>query len=212
MTDVHLDAAALRDLAEETQSSRRFCAVLWGFVFAFGGVATAFSDPMGVTLSILAAFVATLLTLGMGKPTINERLDRPHLYRAVTGTFLAVALFGVVLGVLPHANDTTKTLAMYFGLVALLAYRALVATGPRAALVAVTLAMITLAPVALVSFVTFGCRYDAPRPTWTAAASVYTLEAVLLLLPALAIAALLAFRPRHDFMPDALLLRKRRAE
>jgi hypothetical protein len=211
-TEADLDAEALRDFAEETRSSRGFCAALWGFVLAFGGVATMFSDTMGVTLSVLAAFIATLLTLGMGKPTINERLDRPRLYRAVTGAFLAIALFGVVLAAVPGANDTTKVLAVYFGLVALLAYRAVVSSGPRAAVVAVTLAMITLAPIGFVSLLTCGCRRDYQPPPWTEAASLYTLEVMLLMLPVLAIAALLAFRPRHDFVPDAIALRKRRPE
>jgi hypothetical protein len=210
--EIEIDADALRDFAEETRRSRRFCAVLWGFVLAFAGVAAMFTDGMEVALSVLGAFITLLLSLSMGKPSMNERLDRPRLYRLVTGAFLAVALFGVALAAVPAANDITKILAVYFGLVALFAYRAVVARGPRAALGAATIAMVAIIPFGFVLLVGSGCRREYHEPPWTVAATGYVLVIMLLLLPVLAIAALVSFRPRHDFMPDAIALPKRRPE
>lgn len=199
----------LYDLANEIRSSRRFCAVLWGFVLAFAIAAMVYEDPMALTLTAICGFVTLLLTLGMGKAAIDERLARPRQYRLVTGAFLALAVFGGVLGMLPDASDDARVLAVYFGIVALYAYRGLVARGPRPALGAVSIAAIASLPFMFLIAVTGGCGRGPAVVPWTQVASRVTLEILMLMVPVLAAVTLIAFSPRHDFVPEARALAKR---
>ena len=99
---------------------------------------------------------------------------------------------------------SSEVIGVFFGLTSILAYRCIVTRGPRAALVTVVLAMWAWLPPAVVAFT--GCRYRYVTP-WTETASAHALWIVLLLLPLLAIAALVSFGPRRDHVPDARVLR-----
>ena len=202
---VDIDADALCNYAEETRSARRFCSVLWGFVFASPSRGL-FSDGMGLTLSIIGAFITTLLTLSMGKPTINERLERPRLYRFATGLPRRCRAFGIAIAAMPAATESSQILAVYFGLVAVPAIAPLVSRGAAAVFALRSLAMVLAAPVRDPRARDLRCRTSA---AWTEAASAYTLGSLLLALPVLAIVALVSFGPRHDFVPDARAIRRR---
>lgn len=191
---------------DEILHRRRFCAALWLCVFGAAAAGAVIGDGRASLAAFGLAVLASLLTVVMAKPGHDERLMVPVGYRVATGAVLGAALAGAALALLPGACEASKVTGVFFGLAAVLAYRAVVARGPRAAVVAVIVAMWSWIPFAFVAFC--GCRggyRGAAR--WSEIASSVTLHAFLLLLPIAAAAALLAFAPRRDELPDARVLR-----
>jgi len=207
---MNLDAdVGLIDDSEQIRGARRFCAVLWAFVLAFALAATVFQDPRGLALCFIAAVVTSFLTVGMCKLTRDERLARPAMYRVTSAVLLGAALCGIAIAFVPRGSDTSRVTAVFFGIAAFLAYRCVVTRGPAAALWTVVLAMWTWIPFVFVTLV--GCGRYRRVPHWTEIASLQSMRVVLLLLPVLAIAALVSFTPRRDHMPDARVITRQAA-
>ena len=192
---------------DDVLGTRRVCGWLWMFVLLAAVAATVVGNGRAQFLAFGLAVMMTIGTAVMGKLTRDERLVHPVAYRIAAGALLAVALAGVVLALVPHASEVSRLAGVFFGLVSLLAYRAVVARGPRTAMFTVVIVMWAWLPVGFLALV--GCKWPhyVRVPPWTQVATWLTLRASLLLLPVLAGAALLAFAPRRDSMPDAHVVR-----
>jgi hypothetical protein len=121
------------------------------------GAAVAFTWLVGLLLLLLT--VATCSLAG------RHRLIRPQSYRVVAGGLLATSFGGAALGGLPHSSGDSKVLAVYFGVMAALAYAALRARGPGRALLASLIGLIGWLPFAFVTLV--GCKFPTRlAPHW----------------------------------------------
>src|SRR6185312_10080612 len=139
-----------------------------------------------VPLAIVGAWFGALLVLaGSGSSVLarsDERLERPRIYRAAAGLAFAVPLAGALLATVPHHDDLATLFAPYFVIVALLQYRALVSQGPRAAPLAMCVALLLWLPFCFPLMLGCKCyRYDPPPPNWTHPAVGLLLLATLLL-------------------------------
>jgi hypothetical protein len=104
----------------------------------------------------------------------------------------------------PHHADWSTLLAPYFVLVAWLAYRALVARGPRPAMLAMTVSMTAWLPFMI--FLGMGCKcmhYTPPPPHWTETMSWLALLATQLMNALTVAASLVAFVRRTEDVPEA---------
>ncbi len=186
---------------------RRFCAWVWIALGALG-VQSRFGDaPELIIYAWFGALAMTLITVASCRLADEQRLVRPRLYRAASIALLAVALEGVAFGFVPDASELSHLMAVYFGLIAVLAYRAVVARGPGASLLATTLGLVCWLPIGMITMM--GCKCGAARfrvPHWTEAATWTGLQVTLLLLVLATAAALVAFAPRKDCVPDARLV------
>ena len=117
------------------------------------------------------------------------------------------ALAGGAIALVPRASEPSRILGVFFALTAFIAYRALVARGPRRAMLAVVTAMWLWIPFFAVTVIGCKCRYERAPHHWSELASTDVLRVLLLLLPVLAIAALLGFTPRRDELPDMRVVR-----
>src|SRR5262245_20510158 len=128
-------------------TGRHTCAALWALATALAVTGRISNDgPLVVLAWVLAALLTVITVLGADLSR-DERLVRPVGYRIATGALLAVALAGIVLGLVPGATETSKLIAFYFGLVAVFAHRAFVAARPGPAILTVTVAMYTWLPI-----------------------------------------------------------------
>jgi hypothetical protein len=188
---------------EDVTKPRRVCAVLWLGVLAtaLGG----FVSPMLYITAFLGAFMMMVMTVMTSRIRRDEQLRHPLAYRLAAGTLLVVTLVGVAIGLWPGARDTSQLLAVLFGIVALLAYRAFVARGPSHAMFVVAVTMFLWIPFAFLSLL--GCHRPGYVTPWSTTASLQVLQIMVLMLPVLAVAALLAFAPRKPGeLPHAVLV------
>jgi hypothetical protein len=197
-------------MTDDAASGRRLCAVLWGCLVAF---ALAGFHVRSGSLLILAWFGSVamiIISVVTARTRAEERLVQPRAYRAIAATLFAVMVAGVVVGLLPGAPEMSQLGAVYFGLIGVLAYRALVARRPGPALSTAFVAIVTWLPVAFVRAVGhhrlppgYGPRVIA----WQEHATGALVKASVLLLGVLVAAALVAFVPRRDELPDARVVR-----
>lgn len=193
---------------DRIRGNRQLCAALWGclFVLAFMGVVLEAGQPASIAL--VGSLIVSLLTLSLAKFEPEEALVYPRLYRAVAGAWLAVSLGGVVLGLLPSASEASRFFAVYFGAVSFVAYRAVVARGPRRAVSGVVISILLWFPLVLFLFSQNSAREHEPPPNWTENATFLVLQMFVLVLPVVAAAALVAFMPRQDQeLPRAAVVR-----
>jgi hypothetical protein len=181
---------------------RQLCAVLWLVLLAIGLLSYVYANLAPIVF--FGSFALMFVTVRLSRVTSREVCTMPVAYRGAIAILLATALLGVVLGLLPAARDTSKVLAILFGVVSLLSYRALVARGPSAAIAAVAIILVLWFPFAFLAL--FGCHPRGGTP-WTTIATMRCLVATMLLLPITASITLLSFTPRQSELPDARLLR-----
>src|SRR5881628_3035910 len=127
-------------------TARRVLAVAWIVLVAVA--AAGHVAGSGVALAG-AWFGALLLLAGSGstvKAQHDERLELPRLYRGVAAVGFAIPLGAALLTWVPHHSEWSTVLSLYFFIIAWLAYRALVARGPRAAPVALAVSLLTWLP------------------------------------------------------------------
>jgi hypothetical protein len=195
---------ALVSWADSVVARRRWCGALWASTLAMGiGAFLVRAGPLmllawcvGVALSLLTAFGVKLSS--------DEQSIQRGPYRLIAGALLVVSLAGCVLGLVPDASEISQFFAVFFATVACLAYRALRSRGPRAAVVAVFITLWSWLPFAVLPLM--GCRRPGAFirvPHWTETASYAAMPVSLFLVVALATAALFAFRPRTDAVPEA---------
>jgi len=192
-----------------TTQRRTVCAVFWAltFVLALGGLVT--HNPLAVMSAWAATVVLTIVTAILAKLGREELLVRPRLYRGVTAVALVAALGGCLLGVLPHASEWSRVFAVFFAVAAIVTYRAVIARGPRAAMLAIVIVSWTWLPFVMLMLTGCGCRHRdyVYVPAWTEIGSEVLLQITLLLVPILGAVTLLAFAPRSDELPEARLHR-----
>lgn len=184
--------------------SRRLGAAFWMVVFAAALGSVVLEAPRLGLFAFAAAVVVSLATVVMSKLSREERVVQPVTYRIVAGVTLVTALAGGTIALMPRASEPSQMLGVFFALTAFLAYRALVARGPRCAMLAVVTAMWLWIPFFAVTVIG---RYQRAPHHWSELASTDVLRVLLLLLPVLAIAALLGFTPRRDELPDMRVVR-----
>lgn len=187
----------------DVRPARWTCAVCWLVVLGLALMAF-FVEPGFAMIAFFGALVLMAVTVWAARVTREEVCTMPFAYRGVMATLFAVALGGVIIGVLPDTRDTSQLLAILFGVVALLAYRGLVSRGPRAAIVAVAIILVLWLPFGFLAL--FGSHHPHKVPPWTTVASLRCLAMILVLLPATAAVTLFSFRPRSDVLPAARLL------
>jgi hypothetical protein len=182
-------------------------AVLWACVLAASFAATLRGNSEGRGLAFLAAVALSLGTVLGARLSPDERLAHPIGYRVTALVVLAVAVAGIALAFVPGTSHASKVTAVFFGVVALLAYRCAITRGTRAPLVTTFLATWASVPAAFVAFGIFQCyRHLTWTERWTEHTSLRLMWLLLLLLPLLAIAALTSFHPRGP-LPDARVVR-----
>jgi hypothetical protein len=188
--------------------ARRACAFVWSILVALALISWVGAAPLGVFAVWVLALGAIFFTSRATRNAIDERLDRPLAYRTAAAVALAVPLAGALLVVVPGHSYITSLFAVYFVFIAVLAYRALVATGPRAALATLTAAQLLAVPfVFLGAIASMGCKLHHPPPPWT---DRWTLVACLVTQLFAMIAAGVApicFHPRDEHLPEARLTR-----
>jgi len=187
-----------------SMTARRVVAGMWLSLVA----ATLAGWELREPLVIVGAWFGALLVLaGSGssvKARREERLERPRLYQAVAAIAFVVPVAGALLATVPHHDDLATLFAPYFAIVALLQYRALVATGPRPAPLAMCVAILLWLPFCFPLLLGCKCyRYDPPPPGWTEAAVPLALFTTLVLDGILCAVALLSFAHRDDDLPEA---------
>lgn len=189
--------------------ARRACAFAWTLVVALAVFAWIGAVPLAVVAAWLFALPVIFCTSRATRGAHDERLDLPLAYRTAAGAALAVPLAGALLAVVPGHSDISSLFAVYFMAVAFFAYRAVVATGPRRALAAMTTAQLLGVPfLFLAALASMGCKCGPYRrePPWT---DRWTLVAFLVTQLVAAIAAgvaPIAFHPRDEDMPEARLV------
>jgi hypothetical protein len=185
---------------------RRSIAVAWAVTAGLIALTAITAHPQLILTTWLVVLVVLLLTARRNHAEREERLERPHAYRAIAGAVVGVALAGSVFSLLPSVADTTQLSLPFFAGTALLAYRALVARGPRPTLLLVSLASFGWIWGALVFAVgghKCGGRHHHHTQDWTdaAARSIFLVE--LVLIAVLVAITLVSFRRRTDALPDA---------
>jgi hypothetical protein len=201
-----LDIETVKD-PNRLRTVRVVFAVLWACVLAAAVVATVRGNSQGRGLAFLAEVALSLGTVLGAKLSPDERLAHRIGYRVAALVVLAVAVAGISLAFVPGTSHASKVAAVFFGVVALLAYRCAITRGTRAPLVTTFLVTWASVPVAFVAFGVFKCyRHLTWTERWTEHTSLKLMWLLLLLLPLLAIAALTSFRPRGP-LPDARVIR-----
>jgi hypothetical protein len=187
-------------------TARRWLAAAWVLVVATAAIAHVADLPRAL---VGAWFGALILAGGSGSTVKAERLERlelPRLYRGVAAIAFAIPLGAALLTWVPHHSEWSTVLSPYFVLVAWLAYRALVARGPRPAMLALTISMLAWLP--LMIFLGMGCRcghYVAPPVHWTETMSWLALLGTQLMNGLTVATSLVSFVRRTDEMPEARL-------
>lgn len=162
------------------------------------------SGLTGLPQLAIATWVITLgvlLVTGRMHHAMNEeQLVRSAAYRAAAGGVFGVASAGCVMGMLPASSERSQLLAIFFGVTALLAYRALVARGPKPTMLLVAITSFTWSPAALVLLVTCKCGHHLRD--WTEITSHALFVALLVAISGLVAITLVAFRRRTSDLPD----------
>jgi hypothetical protein len=190
---------------------RQVLAFLWATALMLGFGSLLAAQPHMILFSMLATGILMPFTISVGKPSRNERIVRSGVYRVAWIVTLVAALCGVAFGLVPGAIDTSKVMAVYFGVVAIVSYTALVARGPSAAMVATMISLVLWIPFVFITLMGCGCgsRDEAEYvPHWTGEASIAALTLVIFFVMVSLIATLVAFVPRDDQLPDARALRR----
>jgi hypothetical protein len=187
-------------------TARRWLAAVWIVLAATAAV----GHVADVPLAIVGAWFGALLMLGgtgsTAKAQADERLERPRTYRTVAAIGFAIPLGAALLTWVPHHADWTTILSPYFVLVAWLAYRAVVARGPRPAMLAMTVSLFAWLPFMVLMCIGCKCaRYDPPPPHWTETVSWLALLATQLMNGLTVAAALISFARRTEEVPEARL-------
>lgn len=180
---------------------RRAMSIAWAAVAVCVSISVLASLPLLGMTAWFGAIAAMIVTMNLQYALPEEQLVRPRSYRVIAGAVLAVSIAGTVMGTLPESSERSQLLAVFFGITTILAYRTLVARGPRPARLLVAVTGITWLPAAL--FLVVNCKCGANHSNWTEDASRGLFLALLSLLGALIAVALLAFRRRTDRLPDA---------
>jgi len=187
-------------------TARRVLAAMWLVLVATAAI----GDAIGEWRVLVFAWFAALALLGGSGSSIkaerDERLERPRLYSAIAAVGFAIPLAGALLTWVPHHSDLCTLLAPYFVLSAWLTYRALVARGPRPALLAMCTSLLVWPPFMV--FVAMGCKCGhehMPPPHWTEGAAWLALLATQLWNAVTVAASLVSFARRKEFAPEARL-------
>ena len=156
-------------------------------------------------VSLPVIFCSSRVTRG----ATDERLDLRLAYHVAAAAALAIPLVGALFAAVPGHSAVTTIFAGYFGLVALVGYRAVVARGPRRALAVVTITHLMAVPFLFVAAIaSMGCKCGRWRePPWTDRATLLACLLAMLFAMILAAVALIAFHPRDEGMPEARLAR-----
>src|SRR5687767_2471388 len=185
---------------------RQVCAVLWLLLAICALIGGAAEEGQMVLVAWVGAIVMLLVTVILVRPKTEERLARPLPYRVVSGLLLALALTGGVLALVPDASEASQAYGVFFALIAVVVYRAVIARGASTAMRTLALAMFLFLPFVVVANIGCKCgRYSEPEH-WSAGASSLVLQVFLFALPVLVACALLAFAPRTDELPEARVL------
>jgi len=192
-------------------AGRRLCAVLWGCLVAFAFAGFHVHSGSLLILAWFGSVAMIIISVATARTARDaERLVQPRAYRTVAGSLFAVMVAGVVIGLLPGAPEMSQLGALYFGLLGVLAYRALVAKRPGPALSTTFVAIVTWLPVAFVRAVghhKLPPGYPPRVIAWQEQATGALVTASILLLGVLVAVALVAFVPRSDELPDARVVR-----
>jgi len=162
------------------------------------------SIPQLAMATWFGTLVVLLVTGRLDKTMKEEQLVRSRAYHAVAGGVFGIAIVGCVLGMLPMSSERSQLLAVFFGIVALLAYRVLVARGPKPTMLLVASTSFAWLPAALVMMVTCKCGHH--ETDWTESASRSLFVTLLVAICGLVAVTLLAFRRRTTDLPDARIL------
>src|SRR5512133_124271 len=120
---------------------RRVCAVMWGLLVAFALAGLLVHNYALVGLTWIGAVALLFITVAGTRPTRVARLVEPFAYRGAGTALLAVNV----------ATETSQLLALYFGLIGVFGYRALVANRPGPALLTVAIALFAWLPAAFLA-------------------------------------------------------------
>jgi hypothetical protein len=189
---------------------RRVLAIGW-FLAVCTAIGGWFAAGSGVRFGLVtgawfAGLFLVVCTSALARPGIDERLERPLVYRAVAGLAFALPLAGMLLTRVPHASDDPYLLFPYFFVMALLGYRVMVARGPRRIVRAMVAAELVWLPLIVV--LGMGCKCGRyVEPSWTEGATYRLLFAIQVVDAALIGVAMLAFKPRVEWLPEARVTR-----
>jgi len=181
--------------------TRTSLAVLWASATCCGAIGRAFDVPLWELAAWFAAVALLVATVVVARFAREETLVRPLVYRAAAVAWLAVALAGFAIGFAPGATDISEVYILYFAIMMILAYRAVVARGPRPAMLAVTVSLFAWLPLGALTLMGGHPRHPRPTPVMTVATNT-ALAGVLLLAGLVATAALVSFRSA-DGLPTA---------
>ena len=188
--------------------ARRACAFVWSILVAAALLSWAGEAPLGAVAVWLIALPVIFFTSRAMRGAVDERLDLPTGYHAAAAAALVVPVAGALLAVVPGHSDLSSLFAVYFVAIAMLAYRALVARGPRGALATLTGAQLLGIPfVFLCALFSMGCKCGHYRePPWTDRWTLITFALTQLFAMIAAGVAPIAFHPRDEAMPEARLV------
>ena len=186
---------------------RRACALVWSLLVVLGLVSWFGAAPMAILVIWLVALPTIFFTSRATRDAHDERLDLSVAYRTAAAAAFAVPVGGALLAAVPGHSGLSTIFVPYFGLVAFLAYRALVARGPRRALAALTAAQLVSVPFLFLGALgSLGCKCGHWRePPWTDRWTFVLCFATQLFAMIAAGVALIAFSPRDEFLPEARL-------
>lgn len=187
-------------------TARRWLAAVWIVLVLIALIGHLADLP----LAIVGAWFGALMMLGATGSTVraqrDERLERPRAYRIVAAVAFVIPLGAALLTWVPHHSDWSTALSPYFALVAWLAYRALVARGPRPAMVAMTVSLLAWLPFMVLLGLGCKCGHHVEPPIhWTETVSWLALLATQLMNGLAVAASLVSFVPRTDEVPEARL-------
>lgn len=189
---------------------RRVLAIAWVLTVCVA-LAGWFASEADVGFGMIAgawfsALFLLLWTSALARAGADERLERALAYRVVAGIAFALPLAGLLLTRVPHASGDTYVLSPYFFVMAVLGYRVMVARGPQRIVRAMAAGLLVWLPLIVV--LGMGCHCGPyVEPNWTEGATYRLLFTTQLVDAALIAVALLAFKPRTEWLPEARVTR-----
>jgi hypothetical protein len=186
-------------------ATRHLFAMLWLAVFSLGAMSAVLDAPEFAGLSLLGFVFVALLTLSLGKLEAEESLAWPLAYRVIVGAWFGLALCGALLGLVPGSSEASRFFGVYFGVVAVLAYRAILARGPRHAVNAAVISVLLWFPMLV--FLMRGERGMEGATHWSEPTTLVMLQVFMLVLPIIGATTVVAFKPRQITIPAARALR-----
>jgi hypothetical protein len=177
-----------------------------GLVAVFMMACWVCDQPLGLLFGWLFSLSMLVVTGRALKGADDERLAWPLAYRAATIAVVALAVGGALLATVPEAGAISDLFAVYFAVIALAAYHALIARGPRKALGVAAATQLLAVPFGfLAALASIGCRLHRESP-WTDRATMLAwLGSELLALVLMAVATV-AFRPHDTRVPEARVI------